>query len=98
MLEATHDNKVILTFECSECGRSTLGPLPLTHLVSVIQILSAAAKELGMPLDDGSRLSANLATAQDHEAAQAQFESMHVDEQTARELLGLPASEASPWD
>jgi hypothetical protein len=94
---------VTIKFECFQCGRVPDITVPITHILSVAQLLKAVADHLGVSAGEELKMSVTGAVKTDDpnspEAVNARqlFENMTAKDRAGRTNPSSPSS-GSAWD
>ena len=77
-LVAVDEDSITLVIDCGLCQRINIGPIPLTHLMTVTQMLSEVAKSMGLS-DEHARIEVVAKETGTLEEGMEKFEQMLVD-------------------
>ena len=78
-LVALNEDSITLVIDCGLCQRINIGPIPLTHLMTVTQMLSEVAKSMGLS-DEHARIEVVAKETGTLEEGMEKFEQMLTDD------------------
>lgn len=93
----TENGSITVNIECTLCGQLTIGPLPLAHLASTIQMLQHIASESEVNYESRAKI-VEMGDDSDIEAGMRQYANMPVDPRESGYFTDSPPhKDEDPW-